>query len=55
MCEYAEIPKEEGLDGSQSCRTFIAIYCHLRKRYVQKNIPCNQKVFRLEEENKNQN
>jgi len=49
MCEYAQIPQKEGLDGSGSCRTFIAIYCNLKKTFVQKNMPCHQKSLRLSE------
>lgn len=44
LCEYASTPKEQGLDGSGSCRTFIAIYCDLKKAFVHKNMPCRQKV-----------
>ena len=30
LCKYAETPKEEGIDGSGSCHTFIALYCTKR-------------------------
>jgi hypothetical protein len=43
LCKYAEIPKEEGLDGSGSCRTFIALYCTKKKSLVHKNMPCKEK------------
>lgn len=44
LCKYAEVPKEEGLDGSGSCRTFIALYCKKKKSIVPKNMPCNKKT-----------
>lgn len=43
-CEYAEIPKETGIDGSGSCRTFIALYCKRKKTLVHKNHPCSKKI-----------
>jgi hypothetical protein len=46
MCLYAKTPNEEAVDGSGSCRTFVALYCELKKRLVHKNMPCMQKVFR---------
>ncbi len=46
LCEHAEVPKEQGLDGSGSCRTFIAVYCNLKKTFVPKNMPCKQKVIK---------
>ncbi len=46
-CKYAQQPKEEGLDGSGSCRTFIALYCQRKKRVVAKNMPCRLKVLRV--------
>ncbi|OGL41140.1 MAG: hypothetical protein A2161_09725 [Candidatus Schekmanbacteria bacterium RBG_13_48_7] len=39
-CEHAEFPKEEAIDGSGTCRTFIALWCNQLKRYVTKNAPC---------------
>ncbi|HDP98347.1 MAG TPA: hypothetical protein ENN22_04070 [bacterium] len=39
-CEHASFPKEDGLDGSQSCRTFVALWCSLLQKYVTKNAPC---------------
>jgi hypothetical protein len=50
MCRHAERPREEGLDGSGSCRTFVALYCTLRKSFVHKNLPCSQKAFRAVDE-----
>jgi hypothetical protein len=46
MCRYAEMPKEGALDGSGSCRTFIAVYCSRKKSFVHKNMPCSQKRVR---------
>jgi hypothetical protein len=46
LCKYAHYPKEEGLDGSGSCRTFIALYCNRKKMLVAKNLPCNQKILK---------
>lgn len=42
-CRYAEFPKEDSVDGSRSCRTFVALYCRKRKSYVHKNAPCADK------------
>lgn len=39
-CEYAEFPKEDSVDGSKTCRTFMALYCSELKKYVTKNAPC---------------
>jgi len=39
-CEYASFPKEDNLDGSNSCRTFVALWCDLLNQYVTKNAPC---------------
>jgi len=43
LCKYAKTPNEEGLDGSGSCRTFIALYCTKKKSLVHKNMPCSEK------------
>jgi len=43
MCKYASIPKEDAVDGSGSCRTFVALYCDLKKSLVHKNMPCARK------------
>lgn len=48
MCRYAEIPAATDIDGSGSCRTFIALYCSLKKKLVNKNSPCRDKVLREE-------
>jgi hypothetical protein len=45
-CKFAQLPQEKGLDGSGSCRTFLALYCKRKKRVVAKNLPCNQKVLK---------
>jgi len=39
-CEHAKFPEETAVDGSNSCRTFIALYCTYLDRLVQKNTPC---------------
>ena len=39
-CEHASFPKQEGIDGSKSCRTFAALWCNLLNQYVTKNAPC---------------
>ena len=46
MCKYAETPKETGVDGSGSCRTFVALYCSAKKSLVHKNMPCRQKAMK---------
>jgi len=39
-CEHASFPREENLDGSNSCRTFAALWCSLLEQHVTKNAPC---------------
>lgn len=39
-CEHASFPKDEGIDGSGSCRTFSAVWCEKLQEYVTKNAPC---------------
>ena len=39
-CPHAEWPQRDALDGSRSCRTFVAIHCRLHDRIVPKNAPC---------------
>ncbi|HNR67580.1 MAG TPA: hypothetical protein PKN04_07540 [bacterium] len=39
-CEHASFPREEHLDGANSCRTFAALYCSLLGEVVSKNSPC---------------
>jgi hypothetical protein len=38
--EYAEFPKEDDIDGSRSCQTYLAIWCTKLNQYVTKNAPC---------------
>jgi hypothetical protein len=52
MCKYAEIPKDTAVDGSGSCRTFVALYCNLKRSLVHKNMPCSQKILRKESKGK---
>lgn len=40
-CGHASFPREEGIDGAKSCRTFSALWCNLLKEYVVKNSPCS--------------
>jgi hypothetical protein len=42
-CKYASFPTSEAVDGSRSCRTFIALYCKKRRSLVHKNLPCRDK------------
>lgn len=42
-CKYAEFPKDDAVDGSRSCRTFVALYCKKKKSLVHKNAPCKEK------------
>lgn len=46
MCAYARTPDETAVDGAGSCRTFIALYCDLKKSLVHKNMPCGRKVMK---------
>jgi hypothetical protein len=46
MCVYAQMPKDTAVDGAGSCRTFVALYCDIKKSLVHKNMPCMQKVMR---------
>ncbi len=39
-CEHASFPQTEAIDGSGSCRTFVALYCARLDRLVHKNGPC---------------
>lgn len=47
-CIHAAFPKSDAVDGSRSCRTFVALHCGLRKSLVHKNLPCNDKICRSE-------
>ena len=39
-CEHADFPDAYAVDGSGTCRTFLALYCRKLKRLVTKNSPC---------------
>ena len=39
-CEHASFPKDEGIDGAESCRTFSAVWCEKLQEYVTKSAPC---------------
>jgi hypothetical protein len=45
-CQYAEFPKTDAIDGSGSCRTFVGLYCALKKCLVLKNKICDSKIYR---------
>lgn len=45
-CKYASFPESDAVDGSRSCRTFIALQCKLKKTLVHKNLPCRDKAVR---------
>jgi len=51
-CRYAAFPGSDSVDGSRSCRTFIALQCRLRNRLVHKNLPCAEKEPRQSRANK---
>jgi hypothetical protein len=40
-CPHASFPKQEGIDGARSCRTFAALWCDILESYVTKNAPCS--------------
>lgn len=39
-CPDAAFPKDEALDGSGSCRTFLAVYCEKHNEINMRNSPC---------------
>ncbi|GAB4369987.1 MAG: hypothetical protein Kow0042_11980 [Calditrichia bacterium] len=39
-CEHARFPQDNSVDGSRSCRTYLAIWCNQLEEYVTKNAPC---------------
>jgi len=43
-CKYARFPKSDAVDGSRSCRTFVALHCTRKKKLVHKNLPCKDKA-----------
>ncbi len=51
MCRFAETPKESGVDGAGSCRTFVALYCRRKKSLVHKNLPCSTKEQKISNKN----
>lgn len=42
-CKHASFPESDAVDGSRSCRTFVALYCSRKKTLVHKNLPCPDK------------
>jgi hypothetical protein len=40
---FASFPRSDAVDGSRSCRTFVALYCEKKKSLVHKNLPCAEK------------
>jgi len=42
-CEFADFPDNDAIDGANSCRTFIGLYCKKLKSIVPKNSPCSLK------------
>jgi hypothetical protein len=55
-CPEAQWPKDADLDGSNSCRTFLALYCKKYRQITMKNGLCldrkdqteNKKKIRVE-------
>ena len=41
-CRHASWP-DKLADGSNSCRTFVGLWCALKKKLVYKNAPCPDK------------
>ena len=39
-CEHASFPKDADIDGSRSCKTYMALWCNALETYVTKNAPC---------------
>ncbi len=39
-CEHASFPENDDIDGSGTCRTFLALWCGALNKYVTKNAPC---------------
>ena len=42
-CKHAKFPEDDCLDGSGTCRTFIALWCEKKKMIVEKNKICEEK------------
>ncbi|MCX5811923.1 MAG: hypothetical protein NT178_05180 [Proteobacteria bacterium] len=55
MCVYAQMPRDTAVDGAGSCRTFVALYCDIKKSLVHKNMPCMQKVMRGQDDESENN
>jgi len=45
-CKFARFPKSDSVDGSRSCRTFVALNCTLKKKLVHKNLRYEDKIIR---------
>jgi hypothetical protein len=39
-CPSARFPMDKDIDGSGTCRTFLALWCAELEKYVVKNAPC---------------
>ncbi len=39
-CPHADFPPEGAVDGSDSCRTFLALWCRRLRHLVTKNARC---------------
>lgn len=39
-CDHADFPRADSIDGSGSCRTFLALWCSKLDRHVTKNARC---------------
>ncbi|MFZ0389390.1 MAG: hypothetical protein WAN36_02940 [Calditrichia bacterium] len=39
-CEHAAFPDSSDVDGSRSCRTYLALWCRQLDEYVTRNAPC---------------
>lgn len=50
-CKHAKFPDKLS-DGSNSCRTFVGIYCTKLERVVDKNGPCLYEIEQKNNENK---
>jgi hypothetical protein len=42
-CKYASFPTSEAVDGSRSCRTFIALYCKKEEVLSTRTFPAGIK------------
>ncbi len=39
-CPHADFAREQDMDGSGTCRTFLALWCKQLQKHVTKNAPC---------------